>query len=48
MFALQVAETLDSTILAKMHAPDKPEVPVISAKQLTEADGLVFGVLAPK
>lgn len=39
----QVAETLDESVLAKMHAPDKPDVPVITASQLTEPDGLIFG-----
>jgi hypothetical protein len=39
-----VAETLDESILAKMHAPDKPDVPIITASQLTEPDGLIFGL----
>jgi multimeric flavodoxin WrbA len=38
-----VAETLDESILAKMHAPDKPDVPIITANQLTEPEGLIFG-----
>ena len=40
---MQVAETLDESILAKMHAADKPDVPTITAHQLTEPDGLIFG-----
>jgi hypothetical protein len=41
----QVTETLDDSVLAKMGAPPKPDVPIISANQLTEADGLIFGAL---
>jgi NAD(P)H dehydrogenase (quinone) len=40
---MQVPETLDAAVLAKMHAPAKPDVPIITANQLTEADGLIFG-----
>jgi hypothetical protein len=40
----QVAETLDASVLAKMHAPDKPkDIPIISANDLPEADGFIFG-----
>jgi NAD(P)H dehydrogenase (quinone) len=40
----QVAETLDSSVLTKMHAPEKPkDVPIITASDLPEADGLIFG-----
>lgn len=42
--AVQVEETLSPEILAKMHAPDKPDVPIISAKELPDADGFVFGM----
>ena len=41
---VQVEETLPAEVLAKMHAPDKPDVPVISAKELPDADGFVFGM----
>ncbi|KAI7883991.1 NAD(P)H:quinone oxidoreductase, type IV [Lichtheimia hyalospora FSU 10163] len=40
----QVAETLSDEILTKMHAPPKPDLPVISVEQLTEPDGLIFGI----
>lgn len=39
----QVPETLNADILAKMHAPPKPNLPIIEAQQLAEADGLMFG-----
>lgn len=39
-----VAETLSDEILTKMHAPAKPDLPVISVEQLTEPDGLIFGI----
>ncbi|KAI8384567.1 NAD(P)H:quinone oxidoreductase, type IV [Radiomyces spectabilis] len=39
----QVPETLSDEILTKMHAPPKPEIPVITTAQLTEADGYLFG-----
>lgn len=41
----QVAETLPEEILAKLHAPPKAaDVPVISAENLAEADGIIFGI----
>lgn len=40
----RVAETLPSEVLEKMHAPPKDgEIPEISAKELPEADGFLFG-----
>ena len=40
----QVAETLPEEVLGKMHAAaKKAEHPVISGKQLADADGLLFG-----
>jgi len=39
----QVAETLPAEVLEKMHAPPKPDVPVISAADLPNADGFIFG-----
>ncbi|RWV92488.1 hypothetical protein GW17_00045126, partial [Ensete ventricosum] len=40
----RVAETLPSDVLEKMHAPPKdPSIPEISAAELVEADGLLFG-----
>ncbi|KAJ2770275.1 hypothetical protein IWQ56_002230 [Coemansia nantahalensis] len=39
----QVAETLSDEILGKMHAPPKPDIPIITADKLPEADGYLFG-----
>jgi NAD(P)H dehydrogenase (quinone) len=39
----QVPETLPAEVLEKMHAPPKPDVPVITAKDLPDADGFIFG-----
>ncbi|WVZ62414.1 hypothetical protein U9M48_012170 [Paspalum notatum var. saurae] len=40
----QVAETLPSEALAKMHAPARNAAhPVITGKQLVDADGILFG-----
>ncbi|KAL5548178.1 hypothetical protein UlMin_003409 [Ulmus minor] len=39
----QVAETLSDEVLGKMSAPPKSDVPIISANELAEADGFVFG-----
>ncbi|KAI8372932.1 flavoprotein-like protein [Radiomyces spectabilis] len=40
----QVPETLNEEVLTKLHAPARPDVPVISVDQLTEADGFMFGI----
>ncbi|KAG2233413.1 NAD(P)H:quinone oxidoreductase, type IV [Thamnidium elegans] len=40
----QVQETLSEEILQKMHAPIKPDLPVITVDQLTEPDGIIFGI----
>ncbi|KAG6379913.1 flavoprotein-like protein [Boletus reticuloceps] len=40
----QIPETLPDEILAKMHAPPKPDYPVISVDQLAEFDGFLFGI----
>ncbi|ORX65326.1 protoplast secreted protein 2 precursor [Basidiobolus meristosporus CBS 931.73] len=40
----QVPETLSEEVLAKMHAPPKPDIPVITPAQLEEADGFIFGI----
>ncbi|CAF1420186.1 unnamed protein product [Adineta ricciae] len=41
----QIAETLPSEVLSKMHAKEKnSQVPIISVDQLPEADGILFGV----
>eukprot|EP01083_Nonionella_stella_P090987 254319_1 len=41
----QVPETLPSEVLGKMHAPPKDEdVPIITASELENADGIIFGI----
>ncbi|KAI7852833.1 NAD(P)H:quinone oxidoreductase, type IV [Circinella umbellata] len=40
----QVPETLTEEILEKMHAPPKPDLPTISVEELTEPDGIIFGI----
>ena len=42
----QVAETLPSEVITKMHGAPVPtsEVPVITADDLTKADGILFGI----
>lgn len=39
----QVPELLSDEILAKMHAPPKPDVPVLDVHELPNADGFIFG-----
>jgi len=40
-----VAETLPAEVLEKMHAPAKSaDVPIISAADLPQADGILFGI----
>ncbi|XP_006354298.1 probable NAD(P)H dehydrogenase (quinone) FQR1-like 1 [Solanum tuberosum] len=38
-----VPETLSEEVLAKMSAPPKSDVPIITPQELAEADGFVFG-----
>ncbi|KAJ3982005.1 1,4-benzoquinone reductase [Lentinula detonsa] len=40
----QISETLPQELLEKMHAPQKPDYPVISVEQLTEYDAFLFGI----
>ncbi|KAI9010430.1 NAD(P)H:quinone oxidoreductase, type IV [Phycomyces nitens] len=40
----QIEETLSEDILKKMHAPPKPDLPIITVQQLTEPDGIMFGI----
>ncbi|ORY94823.1 NAD(P)H:quinone oxidoreductase, type IV [Syncephalastrum racemosum] len=40
----QVPETLPEEVLTKMHAPPKPDVPIITVDDLKEADGFLFGI----
>ncbi|XP_057537296.1 probable NAD(P)H dehydrogenase (quinone) FQR1-like 1 [Amaranthus tricolor] len=39
----QVPETLSDDVLAKMSAPPKSDVPIITPNELAEADGFLFG-----
>ncbi|XP_024959685.1 NAD(P)H dehydrogenase (quinone) FQR1-like [Cynara cardunculus var. scolymus] len=39
----QVPETLNDEVLAKMSAPPKSDVPIITPNELPEADGFIFG-----
>lgn len=39
-----VSETLSDEVLQKMHAPAKPNLPVITVEELTEPDGIIFGM----
>ncbi|KAK4254014.1 hypothetical protein QN277_009450 [Acacia crassicarpa] len=39
----QVPETLPEEVLVKVRAPPKSDVPVIKPRELTEADGFLFG-----
>lgn len=41
---LQIAETLPASVLEKMHAPPKPDVPIVDPHDLANYDGLIFGV----
>ena len=41
---IKVPETLTEDILEKMHAPPKPDLPTISVEELTEPDGIIFGI----
>lgn len=39
----QVPETLPEEVLAKMSAPPKSDIPIITPNELAEADGILFG-----
>jgi NAD(P)H dehydrogenase (quinone) len=39
----KVQETLPENVLKAIHAPPKPDLPIIKPEQLTEADGIIFG-----
>jgi hypothetical protein len=43
MLMCQVAETLPEGVLTKMHAPPKPDVPLLDVHDLPKADGFLFG-----
>jgi hypothetical protein len=40
----QVAETLPAEVLKAMHAPAKPDVPILNPAELADADGIIFGL----
>ncbi|KAK7466194.1 flavodoxin-like fold protein [Stygiomarasmius scandens] len=40
----QIPETLPTEVLTKMHAPPKPDYPIISANDLKDFDAFLFGV----
>ncbi|ORZ23405.1 flavo protein-like protein [Absidia repens] len=40
----QVPETLSEEVLQKMGAPPKPDVPIITADELKEADAILWGI----
>lgn len=40
----QIPETLPEEVLAKMHAPPKPDYPVISPSELPQFDGFILGI----
>ncbi|KAJ1986139.1 hypothetical protein H4R33_003538 [Dimargaris cristalligena] len=40
----QVRETLPADVLTKMHAPPKPEIPVLEPKDMAAGDAFLFGV----
>lgn len=40
----QVAENLSEEILGKMHAPPKPDYPIMTADKMKEYDGFLFGL----
>ncbi|PVF96618.1 putative 1,4-benzoquinone reductase [Serendipita vermifera] len=41
---LQVPETLPKEVLQKMNAPPKPEYPLVTAADLPQYDGFIFGI----
>ncbi|KAK9767009.1 hypothetical protein K7432_003484 [Basidiobolus ranarum] len=40
----QVAEILPEEVLERMNAPPKPDIPVITPTEMTQADGFFFGI----
>ncbi|KAH7909281.1 flavoprotein-like protein [Hygrophoropsis aurantiaca] len=40
----QIAETLSEDVLKAMHAPPKPDYPVITPRELTDFDAFLFGI----
>jgi len=44
IFILRIPETLPQDVLTKMHAPPKPDYPVISPAELAQFDGILCGI----
>ena len=44
VFSPRIAETLPEEVLAKMHAPAKPNYPVLAPGDLAQFDAVIFGV----
>jgi NAD(P)H dehydrogenase (quinone) len=40
----RIPETLSTEVLAKMHAPPKPDYPIIDAEKLSTYDAFLFGI----
>ncbi|KAF8157226.1 flavoprotein-like protein [Crassisporium funariophilum] len=40
----QIPETLTSDVLAKMHAPAKPDYPILTLEKIVEYDAFIFGI----
>ncbi|KAK9376384.1 putative Per a allergen [Lipomyces chichibuensis] len=40
----QIEETLSEEVLAKLHAPPKPDYPIMTARALPDYDAFLFGV----
>mmetsp|Transcript_649 Transcript_649/g.1182 ORF Transcript_649/g.1182 Transcript_649/m.1182 type:complete len:260 (-) Transcript_649:339-1118(-) len=40
----QVAETLPDDVLKQMHAPPKPDYPIITPEEMEKFDGFMFGI----
>ena len=40
----RIAETLSDDVLAKMHAPPKPDYPILAPSQLASFDAFLFGI----
>ena len=44
MVAFRIAETLPEEILAKLHAPAKPEYPILEPNDLANFDAFLIGI----
>ncbi|RKP12778.1 NAD(P)H:quinone oxidoreductase, type IV [Piptocephalis cylindrospora] len=41
---VQITETLPQEVLTAIHAPAKPDLPIVTANDLVEYDGFLFGI----